>query len=195
MSSQTSCVCPYSLTTPRANRNSGVSSTSGTLANHAKQRALCGQDQQSMRLPIPNDNEGLKAKHLLAAIASLGAKVEQELLMLFDYFNQELSQTSMKINGNIATLSTKVGKQSTLMFEKGDQNFIILSNKMNQVNETVGAIASNHLPANGLSSAAIAANVPVASSQPWDYSTEVKDCVSAFAYQHLWLPAPSDTSR
>ncbi|EGG03674.1 uncharacterized protein MELLADRAFT_90025 [Melampsora larici-populina 98AG31] len=185
MSSQPNRAQPYSLTTPRGQRNPVV----GTSANRSEQRSIRGQG--AMRPPLANDgahdrSEG-STELLLAAITTLGAKVEQEMLLMSDNFRQELSTVSEKIDDDIASLSNKINGDMNAMADKIDQNLIALSNKVDQVNDTVEENASR-LPAGAPHGPPAAATGRAVSIAAWMYSPELKAKVYAIAYELVALP-------
>ncbi|KAH9813777.1 hypothetical protein DFH28DRAFT_1083242 [Melampsora americana] len=169
--SQTNRVQPY---TPRGTR---PPATGGSAAPRAEMRSLRGQGSNRDGATDTSESD-----RVMAAIASLSAKVDQEFLLLSNRLQEEVMSVSLKIDEDIATLTNKVEEDLGSMTDKIDHGLLSLSNKLDQVNETVEDIP--HAPAAAVSTPMVQTPSPPA----WMYSTELKEKVYAFAYESVAQP-------
>ncbi|EGG00143.1 uncharacterized protein MELLADRAFT_93814 [Melampsora larici-populina 98AG31] len=187
IASQSNRTQPYSLTTPRGNRTLLVG-PSGS-ANRAEQRSIRGTGSQtSVRGGNDGNNDGDVA-HIMAAITSLSGKVEKEMLVMSETLRQEIEHMSSKIDEDIGQLASQVDKQIASVANKHTEDFITLSNKLDQVNESVDVISTHGGgPPGSAPGAAAAANAPAVGTGPWSYSPELKSRVYTEAYASVPLP-------
>ncbi|EGF97405.1 uncharacterized protein MELLADRAFT_85587 [Melampsora larici-populina 98AG31] len=186
MSSQTNRTQPYSLTTPRGGMtNTGLGSHSGS---RAEQRSVRGQGStRASTIDVNREGSDLSTEQIMAAIASLGAKLEKEILVLSDNLKQDISTISVKIDKDISSLSNQMEEDMNSMADQIERNLTTISNKLDQVDETVGGLtdrhAGNHAPAAGTPSTG-----PSGPTPPWTYSAELKERVYNFAYESVAEP-------
>ncbi|EGF99931.1 uncharacterized protein MELLADRAFT_93982 [Melampsora larici-populina 98AG31] len=178
---------PYSLSTPRVNKNAASGASSS--ATRAEQRSHRGHASMRSGNEANNDAGDISNDQIMAAIARLDAKVEKEVLVLSDKFHQEIDHMSTKCNEDITAMANQIDEDLASMGEKIDNKFVTLSNQVEQVQETVDNLCSRQpAPANGAPGAAAATIGAANTAAPWMYSPELKAAVDAAAYESVALP-------
>ncbi|EGG07813.1 uncharacterized protein MELLADRAFT_85415 [Melampsora larici-populina 98AG31] len=181
---------PYALSTPRG--NPAVRNT----ANRASLRSIrglggnspMGGPEEGPKGDTPNAN--LSNEEILAAIARLSTKFDQEFLVMSDQVHQEINTMTDKIDEDIATLSNKFDEDIAAVSAKAGEQFSTLSNKIDRVTDGVDELASTATPGGAHQAGNPQANTAVVATpaKPWSYTYELKQRVYAFAYESVHLP-------
>ncbi|EGG03250.1 uncharacterized protein MELLADRAFT_90259 [Melampsora larici-populina 98AG31] len=184
---------PYTLSTPRGGINS--SSVPTNSANRASARSIRGLGAGSNTSnggssePMTPQPSGVSTDVILAAIASLTAKLEKEVLMMSDTLQQEINTMSNRLDEEIGNLSNKFNED----FGKVEEQLTITSNRIERVTNSVEELATTVTSDVGHNAGNVQRNAagstgPATPAVPWTYTYELKQRVYAFAYDLVHLP-------